>query len=120
MTVETIPSVVIEDVLNFFEGVAAAWSEKYLSPYSVYSMFYDDAIHYWFAIGRAYARECREDDPKVSEIYKNYESLITELQRVEREKTHHATEPDAKDIRKFLEAEAELDQPIMLKSGTIV
>lgn len=59
MTVETIPSAAIEDVLNFFEDVATAYREKYLSLYSVYSMSQDDSVHYWFAIGIAYARELR-------------------------------------------------------------
>jgi hypothetical protein len=119
MTVETIPAAAIEDVLNFFEDLATAYREKYLSLYSVYSMFHDDSVHYWFAIGSAYAREWR-NDPEVSQEYRDFESMVQQLQRMERQKTGSAAEPDTEDLRKFLEVESQLDQPILLKSGKSV
>lgn len=51
MTAETIPSSAIEDVLNFFEDLATSLREKHLSRYAAYSMFHDDTVHYWAAIG---------------------------------------------------------------------
>jgi hypothetical protein len=119
MTVETIPAAAIEDILNFFEDVATAYREKYLSLYSVYSMFQDDSVHYWFAVGVAYARELR-DDPKVSQEYRDFELMVRDLQGMERKITGSAPEPDAQDIRKYLEVEAQLDEPIRLKSGKLV
>ncbi len=119
MTVETIPAAVIEDIANFFEDVATAYRERYLSLYSVYSMFHDDSVHYWFAIGSAYARELR-DDPKVSQEYRDFELMVRDLQGMERKKTGSAPEPDAQDLRKYLEVEAQLDEPIRLKSGKVI
>jgi hypothetical protein len=119
MTVETIPAAAIEEVLNFFEDLATAYREKYLSLYSLYSMFHDDAIHYWFAIGIAYTRECRKD-PEVSQEYRDFELMVRDLQSIERQKTKSAPEPNTKDLRKFLEVESQLDQPILLKSGKSV
>jgi hypothetical protein len=89
MTVETIPSSAIEDVINFFEDLATSLRERYLSRYPVYSTFHDDAVHYWTAIGDAYARECR-DDEKRSQDYVDFQWMVGELKKIESRKTGRA------------------------------
>jgi hypothetical protein len=119
MTVENLPATVIEDVMNFFEDLATSFTLRHLDKYAVWSCFYDDALHYWSAIGEAYARECR-DDEKTSQEYRELERMIEELKTFERKKTSVTPVLDARDIREFLEAEAGLDQPIKLKSGSSI
>jgi len=46
-------------------------------------MFQEDAVHYWFAIGSAYARELR-DDPETSQEYRDYQVMVDDLQGMER------------------------------------
>jgi hypothetical protein len=116
MTVETIPDAAIQDVVNFFEDVGTAYRLGDLRLYGVYSTFHDDAVHYWSAIGEAYARECREGTEN-SQDYAEFERLVKRLNKYERWKTGHAPVIDAGMIREFLEVEAQLDQPITLESG---
>jgi hypothetical protein len=79
LAVKAIPAALIEDVVNFFEDVATAWSEKYMSLKAVYSMFYDDAVHYWFVLWKAYALQCRKD-LNSSQEYREYELMLADLQ----------------------------------------
>ncbi len=115
MTVDTIPEAVIEDLVNFFEDLGTAFRQGYLSPFDVWSLFHEDAIHYWSAIGEAYARECRENAE--SQEYAEFEWMVNELNKFERRKTGRIPVLNAEDVREYLNLESQLDQPITLTSG---
>lgn len=113
---ENIPAAAVEDVINFFEDLATSLREQHLSRYAVYSMFHDDAVHYWTMIGEAYARERREDEQR-SQDYIDFEWMVKQLKTFETEKTGRAAVVDSQSVRDFLEIETTLDQVITLKSG---
>jgi hypothetical protein len=119
--VEDLPQPVVEDVINFFEDLGMAVHLRHLDQEAVWNSFYEDASHYWSAVGERYARELRSDE-NTSQEYREFQKMIAELKEIERKKSGTSATPvlDAGDIRDFLEAEAALDQPFKLRSGELI
>ncbi len=114
-TVDKITDVAIEDVVNLFEDLGTAVREGYLSPRAAYSMFFDDATHWWAAAGMDYAKKWRSEPP--TPVYADFLWLVEELTRIEVQMTGKPSTSKNEDISKFLQAESRLDQPLELKSG---